>query len=73
MTVKLYALKCENGYIKSLDNAYELVSLARASVFAKASHPALLELQGRIERNNKLENLRIVELIIEESDFTGAD
>ncbi len=69
MTVKLYALKCEQGYIRYREGECQCVKLEKAGVYPAPDNPGLGEAAaaaGRAEFNN----LKIVELTLEEKDYS---
>lgn len=68
--MNLYALKCENGYLRIINHdSYECVKMDKASVFPKEKLPGLQEHLGRTKEKGLI-NVRIVELIvIENEDF----
>lgn len=68
MTVKLYALKCDRGYIRYREGECHFVPLEKASVYPAPDNPGLAEAAtaaGRTEVNN----LKIVELTLEENNY----
>lgn len=68
MTVKLYALKCDQGYIRYHEGACQCVKLDKAGVYPAPDSPGLAEAAaaaGRAEFNN----LIIVVLALEEQDY----
>ena len=69
MTVKLYALKCEQGYIRYREGECQCVKLEKAGVYPDPDNPDLVEAAAAAGRD-KLNNLKIVELTLEEKDFS---
>lgn len=69
MTVKLYALKCDQGYIRYREGSLSSVKLEKAGVYPAPDNPGLEE-AAEAARRAKLSNLKIVELTLEERDFS---
>jgi hypothetical protein len=67
---RLYALKCDQGYIRYSEEVCEQVGLNKASVYVKPDDPGLLDALSAAGRNGTSNN-RIVELILEEIDYYG--
>ncbi len=68
MTVKLYALKCDQGYIRYREGTCHYVSIEKASVYPAPGNPGLAEAAAAAEKA-KPTNLKIVELTLEEKDY----
>ncbi|MDW7730616.1 MAG: hypothetical protein SCJ94_11530 [Bacillota bacterium] len=69
MPVKLYALKCNQGYLRcSGDEECRFVTLNKASVYISASDVALLEARSRVLLAGATD-LRLVELTLTERDY----
>ncbi len=67
--MKLYVIKCDGGYVKkSVLPKYECVPIEKASVFNERN---LREAEALVKyaRNDKINNVRIVELIITEREI----
>ncbi|MCK8827153.1 hypothetical protein MWH25_05270 [Natroniella acetigena] len=66
--MRLYALKSDKGYLKDNKNGgYQLVTLNKASVFARYDSEKLNQLKEQAEKDN-LSNLRLSELKITEKE-----
>ena len=70
MVIKLYALKCKDGYLRvSNMDCYQCVKMDKASVFPLEKLSVLKENLEKA-KNNGMVDVRIVELIvIENEDF----
>jgi hypothetical protein len=69
MPVKLYALKCTQGYLRcSADEECRFVGLNKASVYNSASDAALREAHSRALLAG-FTDLRLVELTLTERDY----
>ena len=69
MPVKLYALKCTQGYLRcSVDQECRFVGLNKASVYKSYSDAALHEAHSRALLDGATE-LRLVELALTERDY----
>lgn len=69
MTIKLYVLKCDQGYIRYREGECQCVKLEKAGVYPAPDNPDLVEAAAAAGRA-KLNNLIIVELTLEEKDFS---
>lgn len=69
MTVKLYALKCDQGYIRYREGECQCVKLEKAGVYPAPDNPDLVEAAAAAGKA-RFENLKIVELTLEEKDFS---
>ena len=68
MDIKLYALKCKDGYLKvSNTDCYHCVEMDKASVFPLEKFTVLKENFERA-KNNGMVDVRIVELIVTENE-----
>ena len=66
--MNLYALKSDNGYLKTApDGTYTLTGIHKASVYDDSRLDSLKEQLAALKP--ELENLRIVKLVLEEEDF----
>jgi hypothetical protein len=67
--VKLYALKCREGFLRVSAEAYSCVELAKASVFPEEKYSALAEyLKTAVQLG--FPDVRITELLVtENADF----
>ena len=61
MTMIMYAVKCDKGYIKVEESGLRIVDMQKASVFKSAD-----DLQEIIKRASDIEGVRAVELTITE-------
>jgi hypothetical protein len=65
--MKLYALKCPDGYLKASGNTCSCVELEKASVFPKekfSCFPDYINTAGK----SGFVNVKVVELIVEENE-----
>lgn len=69
MIVKLYALKCEQGYIRYSPECSTLVGLDKASVYKTPDDKGLREAFRHSLSSGTLK-LRVVELTLEETDYS---
>ena len=68
MVIKLYALKCKDGYLRvSNTDCYQCVEMDKASVFPLEKSTVLKENLERA-KNNGMVDVRIVELIVTENE-----
>ncbi|HWQ89640.1 MAG TPA: hypothetical protein VN374_06665 [Desulfitobacteriaceae bacterium] len=65
--MKLYALKCRDGYLKVSADAYSCVELAKASVFPEEKYSALAEYLNAAGRLG-FPDVRITELLVTENE-----
>lgn len=68
MVIKLYALKCQDGYLRvSNMECYQCVEMDKASVFPLEKLSVLKEILERAKKNG-LVAVRVVELIVTENE-----
>ncbi len=65
--IKLYAIKCLEGYLKKTPDGFEYVGLNKASVYNNKDSPELSELH-QLASKAGASQIRIVELDIIEKD-----
>ena len=63
-TIIMYALKCNNGYIKMEADGFQIVDMQKASVFKSIS-----DLPSLINATLALERIKVVELTITEREI----
>jgi len=61
MTITLYALKCDEGYIKQEENSLKIVDMQKASVFK-----SIIDMHPLLKRASDIEGIHPVEMTIVE-------
>jgi len=61
VTIILYALKCDGGYIKVEENSLKIVDMQKASVFKN-----VYDMHSALKRASDIEGIHPVELTITE-------
>jgi hypothetical protein len=68
MKTRLYAIKCDQGYIRYREGLSEQTGLNKASVYLRPDDPVLIDALSAASRAGN-SNPRVVELILEEKDY----